>query len=54
VEILKITKVGLFYKVKLDNETTYKFHESVIIKYALLRKGINVTEEKLQEIIKDN
>lgn len=54
MEILKITKVGLFYKVKLDNETTYKFHESVIIKYALLRKGINVTEEKLQEVIKDN
>ena len=52
--IEKITKTGLFYKVKLDDETTYKFHESVIIKHSLLRKGISVTEDKLAVAIKDN
>ena len=52
--IKKITKVGLFYKVTFDNDASYKFHESVIIKYSFLRKKILVTEEKLDNAIKDN
>lgn len=52
--IEKICKTGLFYKVYFDNNESYKFHESVIIKYGFLRKKIEVDEEKLAHAIKDN
>jgi SOS response regulatory protein OraA/RecX len=54
VIIKKISKTGLFYKVHFDNDASYKFHESVIIKYGFLRKKIEVDEEKLACALKDN
>lgn len=50
----KISKTGLFYKVKFDDDSIYKFHESIILKYGLIRKNIEVSLEKLDEIIKEN
>lgn len=54
MKIVKITKAGLFYKVKFDNDTMYKLHESVIIKYGLIRKNIEISLEKLDEITNEN
>ena len=54
MEIVSINKTGLFYKVKLDNEQTYKFHESVIIKYGFIRKKIVVKESILEKALRDN
>ena len=54
MKIVKITKTGLFYKVKFDNETVYKFHESIIISYGLIRKNIEISEEKLSKALLEN
>lgn len=54
MEIVKINKTGLFYKVKLDNNEVYKFHESVIISYGLIRKNIEVNNQTLEKALKDN
>lgn len=54
MKILKITKTGLFYKVKFDDDTVYKFHESIIIDYKFIKKNIDVSPSKLQKAIKDN
>ena len=44
MKTVKITKIGLFYKVKFDDDSVYKFHESIIISYGLLRKNIEISE----------
>ena len=54
MKIIKITKTGLFYKVKFDNDIVYKFHESVIIAYGFIKKNIEVTQEKLNHALADN
>lgn len=54
MQVLKISKNGLFYKVKLSDDTVYKLHESIIIDYKILKKGIELSKEKLERIIKDN
>ena len=54
MKIVKITKTGLFYKVKFDDEQVYKFHESIIIDYRFLKKGTEVSKEKLDKAISDN
>ena len=54
MEIVGIKKNGLFYNVKFDNGDTYKFHESLIIKYGFIRKKIKVDKQKLENAIKDN
>lgn len=54
MEIISINKNGLFYKVKFDNNETYKLHESVIIKYGLIRKKITIKESVLSNALKDN
>ena len=54
MKIVKITKTGLFYKVKFDNDTVYKFHESIIISYGLIRKNIEISEEKLSKALLEN
>ena len=54
MKIAKITKTGLYYKVKFDDDSVYKFHESIIISYGFLRKNIVVSNDKLLEAIKDN
>ena len=54
MKIVKITKVGLFYKVKFDNDEVYKFHESIIISFGFIRKGIEVDSNKLNNAIKEN
>ena len=46
MKIVKITKTGLYYKVKFDNDEVYKFHESIIIKYLFLKKGTVVTVQE--------
>ena len=54
MKIVKITKTGLFYKVKFDNDAVYKFHESIIISYGLIRKNIEISEEKLSQALLEN
>ena len=54
MEIVSINKTGLFYKVKFDDGKSYKFHESVIIKYGLIRKKIIVNENIILNALKDN
>ena len=54
MKILKITKLNNFYKVKLDDDTTLKLHESVIIKYKLIKKGIEITVKEIEKINEDN
>ena len=54
MKIVKVTKVGIFYKVKFDNDMVYKFHESVIIKYGFIRKNIEVTQDKLDIALSEN
>lgn len=54
MKIVKITKTGSFYKVRFDDDSTYKLHESIIIDYKILKKGIEVSKEKLERIISDN
>lgn len=54
MKISKITKAGSFYKVKFDDDSTYKFHESVIVSYGFIRKNIVVTAVQLQNAIEDN
>ena len=54
MKIVKITKTGLFYKVKFDNEMVYKFHESIIISYGLIRNNIEISEEKLSKALLEN
>ena len=54
MKIVKVSKSGLFYKVKFDDENVYKFHESVIVKYGFIRKNIFVSDKVLKEALKDN
>ena len=54
MKIVKITKTGLFYKVKFDNDEVYKFHESVIISYGFIRKNIEVSQVKLTKALAEN
>ena len=54
IKTVKVTKCGLFYKVKFDNDEVYKLHESVIISYGLIRKNIMISESKLASALKDN
>lgn len=54
MKIVRITKTGLFYKVKFDDDSSYKFHESIIVSYGFIRKGIEVSEECLTLALKDN
>lgn len=54
MKIVKITKSGLFYKIKFDNEMVCKFHESIIIKYGLIKKNIELSIDKLTEISDEN
>ena len=54
MKIVKITKTGLFYKVKFDDDSSYKLHESIIIDYKILKKGIEISRDKLEKIISDN
>lgn len=54
MKILKITKTGLYYRVKFDDDTSYKFHESIIISYGWLRKGIEVSDSVLLSALKEN
>ncbi len=54
MKIVKITKTGLYYNVKFDDDNVYKFHESIIIDYAFLKKGIDVSPTKLESAVKDN
>ena len=54
MKTVKITKTGLFYKVKFDDDSSYKFHESIIISYGFIRKGIEISEERLTLALKDN
>ena len=54
MKIVKITKTGLFYKVKFDNDMVHKFHESIIISYGLIRKNIEISEEKLSKALVEN
>ena len=54
MKIIKITKTGLFYKVKFDNDVVHKFHESIIIAYGLIRKNIEINEEKLSKALLEN
>lgn len=54
MKIVKITKTGLYYKVKFDNDEVYKFHESIIIKYLFLKKGTVVSVEALNQATLDN
>ncbi len=54
MKVVKITKTGLYYKIKFDNDEVYKFHESIIINYLLLKKGTVVSEGKLNKAIIDN
>ena len=54
MKTVKITKTGLFYKVQFDDDSIYKFHESIIISYGLLRKNIEISEEKLSKALLEN
>ena len=54
MKIVKVSKSGLFYKVKFDDDNIYKFHESVIVKYGFIRKNIDVLAETLSRALKDN
>lgn len=54
MKIIKITKTGLFYKVKLEDDSVYKFHESVIVKYGFIRKNIDVSDNDLKNALSDN
>ena len=54
MKIVKINKTGLFYKVKFDDDKVYKFHESVIISYGLIRKNIEIDEAKLAKALLEN
>ena len=54
MKILKITKNGQFYKVKFDNDTSYKFHESVIIAFGFIKRSIEVSEDKLTKALNEN
>ena len=54
MKTVKITKTGLFYKVKFDNDVVHKFHESIIISYGLIRKNIEISEEKLSKALLEN
>lgn len=54
MKIVKVTKTGLFYKVKFDNDEVYKFHESVIITYGFIRKNIEVSLDKLNKALEEN
>ena len=54
MQITKVMKCGEFYKVKFDNEETYKFHESIIISYGFIRSKIEVSSEKLSSAIIEN
>ena len=42
MKIVKITKVGYYYKIKLSDDNVFKFHESIIIKYKWFRKNIEI------------
>ena len=54
MKIVKINKSGLFYKVYFDTSEAYKFHESVIIKYSFLRRGLEVSKDVLELAKLDN
>ena len=54
MRITKVMKSGEFYKVKFDNEETYKFHESIIISYGFIRSKIEVSSEKLSNALVEN
>ena len=54
MQITKVMKCGEFYKVKFDNEETYKFHESIIISYGFIRSKIEVSSEKLSSALIEN
>ena len=52
--IKKITKAGNYYQVLFDDNTKYKLHESILIKYHIFRKNIEVNANTLATIIKEN
>lgn len=54
MKIVKVTKIGLFYKVKFDNDEVFKFHESVIVAYGFIRKNIEVSQVKLNKALEEN
>lgn len=54
MKIVKITKVGYYYKLKLSDERIIKFHESIIIKYKWFRRNIEIDDSVLEAAIKDN
>ena len=54
MEILKIKKKGKKYQVEMTNEMVYLWHEDVMIKYQIFKPNMQISEEKMQLIIKDN
>ena len=53
MEILKIKKKGKKYQVEMTNEMVYLWHEDVMIKYQIFKPKMQISEEKMQLIIKN-
>ena len=54
MKIVKIVKSGTSYKIKMDDDNNYTFHDTVAYSFGLTKKNVEITKEKFELALKTN
>jgi len=52
--VKKITQKPNYYLVLFEDGTSYKIHEQVIINYHILKRGMEISDDKMPELLLEN